>query len=65
MNKPKAWWRSRTVQLGIATTLVSVLGLIAGEEWIQAYPAAVASLGLVAGVLTVVVRCLTNGPLGR
>jgi len=65
MNNPKPWWKSKTIRLGMATTLISVLGLVAGEEWIQAYPAAVACLGLVAGVLTVVVRYFTDGPLCR
>ena len=65
MNNQKPWWKSNTIRLGMATTLISVLGLVAGEEWIQAYPAVVASLGLVAGLLGLVVRYFTTGPLGR
>lgn len=54
---------SKTVWLGVAMTIVSVLGLLAGEEWIQAYPAVVSALGLVAGLLVVIVRHWTTEPL--
>ena len=60
------WWReSKTLKLGAITTLISVLGLVAGEEWMQAYPEAVSALGLVTGFLIVLMRFLTKQPLGR
>jgi hypothetical protein len=61
--KPTVWWKSKTLRLAAATTVVSVLGLVAGEEWIQAYPEAVSGLGLGAGVLMAVIRYYTVSPL--
>ena len=63
MNNAKSRWASKTVWLGVAMTAVSVLGLMAGEGWIQEYPAVVSALGLVAGILTVLVRHFTSQPL--
>jgi len=65
MNNSRRWWTSKGLGLGVATTLTSVLGLVAGAEWIQAYPEAVAALGLLSGLLTLVVRYVTVAPLGR
>ena len=55
--------RSKTVWLGVMMTVASVLGLLAGEQWIQDYPQVVSGLGLTAGILTVVIRQYTTGPL--
>ena len=51
--------------LGMLTTLASVLGLIAGAEWIQAWPGVVAGIGTAVGVLTIVIRLLTGLPIRR
>ena len=65
MNDSKLRRRSKTVWLGVGVTAVSVLGLVAGAEWMQAYPEAVAVLGMVVGVLGVVLRHYTDRPLAR
>lgn len=54
---------SKTVWLGIVTALISILGLFAGQEWIQQYPEIVSYIGLAIGILTVIVRHYTTRPL--
>ena len=61
MGKSRA--ESKTVWLGIVTALISILGLFAGQEWIQQYPEIVSYIGLAIGILTVIVRHYTTKPL--
>jgi len=59
-KKPLA---SKTIWLGILTTLISILGLVGGEAWIQEYPQVVSGIGFVGGVLVLVLRWATTVPL--
>jgi len=63
LTDAKAPLASKTIWLGVLTTAASVLALVAGEEWIQQWPRAVAGLGIVVGVLNVVIRQFTTKPL--
>lgn len=54
---------SKAIWLGVLTALISLLGLIAGQEWIQQYPDIVSYIGLAIGILTVIVRHYTTRPL--
>ena len=56
----KSITQSKTMWFAIATTVVSCLSLVAGEEWIQAYPTAVSVIGIVVGILTAVLRSVTK-----
>ncbi|KKN88351.1 hypothetical protein LCGC14_0249140 [marine sediment metagenome] len=59
----KSRWQSKTVWLGIATSVLSILGIFAGEKWIMEYPQIASGIGLTIGILTVVVRHFTSVPL--
>lgn len=61
--KSKKLLASKTIWLGILTTLISILGLIGGEAWIQEYPQVVSGIGFVGGVLVLVLRWVTTIPL--
>ena len=63
MDNAKAALKSKTVWLGIATSVISILGIFAGQGWIQEYPQIVSGIGLTVGILTVVVRHFTTVPL--
>ena len=65
MGSEKPWYLSKAIWLGILTTIASVLALIAGEEWVQQWPAIVGVMGTIVGVLTVVIRLLTGVPIRR
>ncbi len=51
---------SKTMVFAIVTTIVSILSLVAGEEWIQAYPQVVGVIGLVVAGITAILRYLTS-----
>ena len=63
MNFGKSRLKSKSIWLGVLTALISLLGLIAGQEWIQQYPEIVSYIGLAVGILTVIVRHYTEEPL--
>ncbi len=65
MDHGKSRLASKTVWLGILTMVISVIGLIAGQEWVRDYPIVVSGLGLAVGILTVIVRHFTDQPLKR
>ena len=60
---PKNWWLSKTNWFGILTFLISVVGFIAGTDFIKQYPEVVSIIGAVVGILTVILRYLTTGPV--
>jgi len=51
---------SKTMILSIMTTVVSVITLLMGEQWIMAYPDVVAWMGIVVGILTGILRQVTS-----
>jgi len=57
MEEIKKWWASKTFWLGV----LIVLGGIA--EFIAGLPAGASASTIAAGVLTVIVRFLTNQPI--
>ena len=61
----KKWYESKAVWLGLATIALSIVTFLSGEEWVQKYPNAVAILGTAIGVLTIIVRYLTDRPMFR
>lgn len=63
--QPKPQLESKMNWLGVIVTIVSVLGLLQGEEWIQQYPQVVAGLGIAAGFLTVILRQFTVKPVRK
>lgn len=63
--KPKHPLASKLVWLGIIEVVIAVLVFLQGDAWFgESFPAVVAALGTVAGVLTVIVRAMTTQPLG-
>lgn len=62
---PKPQVQSKMNWLGMIVTVISMLGLLQGEEWIQQYPQVVAALGIAAGILTVIFRQFTIRPVGK
>jgi hypothetical protein len=56
----KAWYASKTVWINLITTVVGVLGFIAGSDWIAQNPAMVAGLTSAVGVLNVILRLVTG-----
>lgn len=60
---PKNFWASKSVWLGVITTVVSLLTAAMGQEFIMQYPQVVAGIGMVVGFLTVVLRYLTDRPI--
>lgn len=55
--------RSKTVLVGILTTLAGVLAYLAGDDFISQYPQTVAIVIAVKGVVDVVLRFLTSLPV--
>jgi hypothetical protein len=60
---PKPALASKTMRVAILTTVVSVLALLQGEQWIAEYPQVVAVIGVAIGVVQVVLRTLTSRPV--
>lgn len=59
----KKFYESKTVWLGILTLIVSVLTFMQGEEWVTQYPKIVSAVGTAIGVLTIVLRYLTENAM--
>lgn len=60
-NKPI--YHSRTFWANVITTLTGILGVIAGAEWIQSHPTVVAAIVSAIGVLNILLRAITVGPV--
>lgn len=56
----KSIWLSKSFWAAVVTFLISILGLLVGQEWIAANPSAVATIGMIVSVLNMVLRTLTN-----
>lgn len=54
---------SRTILVNSATTALSVLALIQGQNWIVDYPRVVAGIGVAIGALNVYLRFVTTVPV--
>lgn len=50
---------SKTFWVNLITTIVAVLTLIAGQEWIAEYPKVTAAIGVALGLLNIVLRIVT------
>jgi len=59
------WWKSKTIRVNLPATVVALLALLVGEEWIQAYPQVTASLMFAIGLINLFLRTITNTALGR
>jgi hypothetical protein len=59
---PKPLWQSKSFYNGISLILLSLWGLTNAETIIQ-NPEAVASIGAVIGVLEILIRTVTKGPI--
>lgn len=59
----KAIWKSKTFWVGALTTVIGVIGVFAGADWIKEHPQAVAVLTTLSGVIAVVLRAITTGPV--
>jgi hypothetical protein len=56
---------SKTVTVGLLEIVIAIASLVAGHEIIADYPQIISLLLLLVGILTIVLRKLTNQPLGR
>ena len=56
----KPWYASKTVWVNLLTTVVGLVGFLAGSDWIAQNPALVAALGSALGVLNVILRLVTG-----
>jgi hypothetical protein len=59
----KKWYLSKTVWVGTVEIVIAVLLLLAGDQLIAENPKVVAVIGTIVGILTIVLRKLTNQPL--
>ncbi len=59
----KTWYQSKTIIVGIVTSVVSILALLQGQDVIKENPELVAALGTVLGVLNIILRFLTDKPV--
>ena len=55
----KKWWTSKSLWLGVFVTLGGI------AEYIAGLPPGVSAATMLAGVLAVIVRFLTNQPVGK
>ena len=62
VKSKKAWW-SKSNLFGVLQIATSVVAVFAGSELIQQYPKAVASIGIVSGGITILLRFLTSVPV--
>ena len=62
--KSKPAIKSKTYWFALLTFLVSLGGLLQGQEWMQQYPAAVSVIGMVVGVVTFLLRFVTHERVG-
>ena len=60
---PKWLMLSKSFWVGLLTTLLGLLALFMGEEWIKANPALVGWLTTASGILTMILRVLTGTPV--
>ena len=61
----KKWYLSKTLWVNIMTSAVAVLSYFQGVDWISAHPEVIAVLGTVIGLLNVVLRLVTKGPVTK
>jgi hypothetical protein len=61
--EPKLWYQSKTIWAGIIEILIGVLGLLATFLNVGAYSPEAWVL-LVVGVLTIILRKMTEAPIG-
>lgn len=59
----KPIWQSKTFWANGLTTLVAVLGVLQGQEWIAAHPRLVATIVSLVGVANILLRMVTVGPV--
>jgi len=64
-NNAKPWYQSRTVWIGILEIGIGVAGLVAdqltsGQDWTP-----VSIMAIIGGSLTIVLRVITEKPLGK
>ena len=55
----KSLFASKTFWVNLITTLIAVLALIGGQEWIADYPKVTAAIGVALGALNIVLRYIT------
>lgn len=54
---------SKTIWVGVLTTVASTLGFLQGQEFIAQYPHVVAGLGAAVGLITIALRFITTVPI--
>jgi hypothetical protein len=55
----KSLFASKTFWVNLITTIIAVLALVGGQEWIADYPKATAAIGAALGLLNIVLRVIT------
>ena len=59
----KKWFESKSIWLGLLTLMISIFSFLTNEEWIREYPKAVAIIGTIIGILTIILRYLAQNPM--
>lgn len=59
----KRFYESKAVWLGLLTLIVSILSFLQNEEWVVNYPYVVSAIGTTVGILTIIIRYLTDVPM--
>jgi hypothetical protein len=57
------FWQSKTLWLGVGTVLVAALALFAGSDLVKGYPQIASGLVLAGGLLQIILRAITTGPI--
>lgn len=64
MFSEKVWWQSKTIWVNVLTMVVGLLTMLAGQDFIADNPSTVSFVAMVVGVVNVVLRWLTDQPIG-
>jgi hypothetical protein len=59
----KNWYQSKTVWLGLLTLTISILTYLQSDELISRYPDIVAALGTSIGIMTILLRYVSEKPM--
>lgn len=63
VSNAKIWWESKSFWAGIITIFLGIIGVFMGSDLIQEHPQVTAWLAVVSGIVTMILRAITEKAL--